>query len=413
MPLSPPRPLLRRRASTVLTAAIAVAGTLTVSPAALAEPVAGPVAGPAVPGSPSALPVDIEGLASYVPADSCDPHAKPGTTALGDLLKATYPGSSYGIDRTCGTDPLPTSEHYDGRALDFFRSVRSPQQRAQIQALIGWLFAKDADGHSYANARRLGVMYLIWDNRIWGSYRAAEGWRPYMGCAARTSTAYDTTCHRDHIHISLSWEGAMRRTSFWTGQVAARDYGPCRESGLNWAAPYTAARATPCPSVPHVSASAKASPLARTLTTYSGMALGVGDTGPVVRAVQQAVGAAPDGVFGPLTQAAVSGWQTSHGLAATGVVDADTWRGLLTAVAAPVSRPAAPTHPGLTRYASRTLRVGSQGPAVAAVQHRLHMHPARGTFGSRTKARVRLFQSRHHLVADGVVGPSTWAALGA
>ena len=171
------------------------------------------------------------------------------------------PGSHYGIDRTCGTDPLPTSEHYDGRAIDWFRSVRSPAQRADATAVLRWLFAKDAAGHAYANARRLGVMYLIWNNRIWGSYRASDGWRPYSNCATRPAPAYDTTCHRDHIHFSLSWEGAMKRTSFWTHEVAARDYGPCRVSDMNWAAPYRAVRGTSCPSYSRVSAPAGASSL--------------------------------------------------------------------------------------------------------------------------------------------------------
>jgi peptidoglycan hydrolase-like protein with peptidoglycan-binding domain len=216
------------------------------------------------------------------------------------------------------------------------------------------------------------------------------------------------------VHISLSWAGAMRRTSFWSGQVAATDYGPCREEGLNWAAPYSGPRTTPCPSYPHVSAPAGASSLRKTLTTYSGMELRRGDTGPVVSAVQQAVGTPADGDFGPLTQAAVTAFQHAHDVPATGVVDAATWRALLGSQ--PVSTPA-PTgtssHPSLSKYRHQVLHVGSHGPAVAAVQRRLNMHPARGHFGTRTKARVRTFQHRHGLHATGVVGPATWTALGA
>jgi peptidoglycan hydrolase-like protein with peptidoglycan-binding domain len=415
-----PRPRWRRsRVATALTtAALLASGPLLLAPSAGAAP-ADPLYRSAVstvplPAAPASVPADIEGLARYVPANSCDPHAKPGTTAVGDLLKATY-GSFYGIDRTCGTDPLPTSEHYDGRALDYFLDVHVARQRAEAQALIAWLFADDAQGRPYANARRLGVMYLIWNNRIWGAYRAAEGWRPYSSCAVRTSAAYDTTCHRDHIHISLSWEGAMKRTSYWTGRVAGTDYGPCREAGLNWAAPYTTARATPCPSYPQVSAPAGASSLTRTLTTYSGMVLRQGDSGPVVRAVQQAVGTTADGAFGPITDAAVKGWQGAHGVAASGVVDGDTWRALLAAnaPARTTAPPARPTHPELSRYRTQTLRVGTHGAPVAALQRRLAMRPAGGNFGRKTKARVRTFQASHHLAADGVVGPSTWRALGA
>jgi peptidoglycan hydrolase-like protein with peptidoglycan-binding domain len=406
------------------------------------------------PAAPTGLPTAIESLASYVPANSCDPHAKPGATALGDLLRATYPSSSYGIDRTCGTDPLPTSEHYDGRAIDWFVNVNDATQKAEAGAVIKWLFAKDAAGNPYANARRLGVMYLIWNNKIWGSYRASEGWRPYSNCATATAAANDTRCHRDHVHISLSWEGAMGHTSFWTKQVAVRDFGPCRAADLNWAAPYRVARTTACPRYARVAAPTGASALLKTLTTYSGMRLRRGDTGPVVRAVQQAIGTGVDGSFGPVTQTALKTWQTAHGLMATGVVNFPTWRALLKANApapaptptttpstapAPVPEPApvetplptptttepapstaappsspAPTvtHPELSRYLGVRLRYGSRGRAVSALQRRFHIR-VDGRFGRITERRVRIFQRRHGMRVTGVVNRVTWRRLGA
>jgi hypothetical protein len=56
-------------------------------------------------------------------------------------------------------------------------------------------------------ARRLGVMYIIYNRRIWASYRAEEGWRPYVGASP----------HTDHIHFSFSWAGARKQTSYWDG----------------------------------------------------------------------------------------------------------------------------------------------------------------------------------------------------
>jgi peptidoglycan hydrolase-like protein with peptidoglycan-binding domain len=167
-----------------------------------------------------------------------------------------------------------------------------------------------------------------------------------------------------------------------------------------------------------VSAPAGASSLLQTLTTYSGMQLQRGDSGPVVRAVQQAVGAGVDGSFGPLTQAAVTSWQRAHEVSATGVVDGATWHALLKAGApkapAPVPTPKPRVaHPELTRYKSQTLHVGSHGAAVAAVQVRLDMNPHRGNFGAKTRARVQRFQRNHHVRATGNVGPATWKALGA
>lgn len=315
---------IRRRSALATALAVALAAAIGMAASAVG-------AAQVTPPVPAGLPATIEGLARYVPANSCDPTLKPGTTRLGDLLTATYPGTSYQITRTCGTDALPTSEHYDGRALDWLVSARVVAQRAKARALLSWLLRTDTAGHAHANARRLGVMYIIWNNRIWGSYRAAEGWRAYASCASRPSKAFDTTCHRNHVHVSLSWEGAMGRTSYWTGRPAAPDYGPCRVAGLNWAAPYRTLRSTPCVPRPKVVPMPGASALDRTLTTYSGMRVARGSTGPVVRAVQQAVGAPVTGTFGALSLQALRAWQGSHGLAVSGVVDVPTWRALLRA----------------------------------------------------------------------------------
>ncbi len=281
------------------------------------------------PSVPNALPADLEPLAPYVPATSCDATAKPGTVALGQLLTATYPHTRYAITRTCGTDRLPTSEHYDGRALDWMNSVRDPRQAAQAQAVIDWLTATDSAGHPYANARRLGVMYVIWNDKIWGAYSADRGWRPYSTCAEHPQPSWDSTCHRDHLHVSLSWPGAMARTSWWTSTVAGPDYGPCRARDLNWAVPYVQVRRTPCPRYPQVQPPAGASPTVRTLTTYSGMKLRYGSTGPVVNAVQKVLGVRATGSYGTATKAAVRGYQSSHGLTGSGNVNTATWRVLL------------------------------------------------------------------------------------
>jgi peptidoglycan hydrolase-like protein with peptidoglycan-binding domain len=58
----------------------------------------------------------------------------------------------------------------------------------------------------------------------------------------------------------------------------------------------------------------------------------------------------------------------------------------------------------------RLLRVGSRGPAVAAVQRALGIR-ADGVFGKQTRRAVRVFQARRGLEVDGIVGPQTRAAL--
>ncbi|GAA1252085.1 FG-GAP-like repeat-containing protein [Oryzihumus leptocrescens] len=317
---------------TALAAGLALVPVLMVGPTAHAAT--------AVPPTPTDLPTAIEPLATDVTNNSCDGLAKPGTVALGNLLKATYPTSSYGTVRACGADSITRTEHYDGRALDWMVSVRNATQAAEANAVLGWLFAT-RDGVTFANARRLGVMYVIWNNQIWGTW--SQTWEPYSSCASTPQVSMDSTCHRNHIHFSLSWAGAMKRTSYWTKQVAATDYGPCRNADLNWAPPYAGYNGTPCPRLGTVTAPAGATTLTRQLASYSGMYLRGGSTGPAVSAIQQMVGLRADGVLGTGTVTRLKTWQRAHGVAATGVADPITWRAaMISRGVPPVAVPSAP-----------------------------------------------------------------------
>ena len=146
----------------------------------------------------------IEPLARYVGQSTCSPVAKPGTTAFANLLLRTYRSSrSLGISRSCGVGGK--SEHKEGRAFDWGVSIRSAADRASVQSLMKWLLQRDAYGNRFAMARRLGIQYMIWNRRIWGAYAAGSGWRKYTG----------SNPHTDHVHFSLSWAGARKKTSFW------------------------------------------------------------------------------------------------------------------------------------------------------------------------------------------------------
>ena len=158
--------------------------------------------------------VPIEGFATYDPQTNCSPNAKPGTTKLSLWLQAQYPGSgSLGISRSCQDGGV--SEHKEGRAFDWAVSVHSARDRAYVADFFAKLFATDAEGNTDALARRMGIMYLIWDDHIYSSYYGFRA-RDYKPCSV-LSTCGDTLRHRNHVHISLSRAGGDGTTSWYTG----------------------------------------------------------------------------------------------------------------------------------------------------------------------------------------------------
>jgi peptidoglycan hydrolase-like protein with peptidoglycan-binding domain len=317
----------RRGITGLLLAALAA---LALVGSAAPTAVAGGATAPPVPATPTGLPTALEGLSPYVPPTSCDAKSRVGALKLAQLLQATY-GATYGLARSCTSATSPSSEHSDGRAVDSFFNVRNATERAEASALITWLLAKDAAGNPYANARRLGVMYIIWNDKMWSSYRTSEGWRPYSTCATTPASSYDTACHRNHIHFSLSWEGATGRTSFWTKQVAPVDWGPCRLPDLNWAMGWSAPNANRCASYPVVKAPAGASALLKEMVPRSGMVLRPGMSGTAVTTLQKALGVSATGNFASTTTARLKSWQSAHHLPVTGITWPATWRALLAA----------------------------------------------------------------------------------
>jgi murein DD-endopeptidase MepM/ murein hydrolase activator NlpD len=81
---------------------------------------------------------------------------------------------------------------------------------------------------------------------------------------------------------------------------------------------------------------------------------------------------------------------------------------------APTTAPAKPVAPanGSRPYPGRMLKRGEPaGPDVLYLQNKLGVN-ATGPFGPATHAAVVAFQRKHKLLADGIVGPRTWALLG-
>ena len=64
----------------------------------------------------------------------------------------------------------------------------------------------------------------------------------------------------------------------------------------------------------------------------------------------------------------------------------------------------------LTTDSHMALKKGMNGLHVQGLQELLHIYPD-GKFGLLTEEAVKEFQKAHGLVADGIMGEKTWAAL--
>lgn len=160
----------------------------------------------------------VESYASYQPQKKCAKKAKPGTVELATWLAAR--GGVYGGTlRSCRSGGQ--SEHKDGRAFDWMLDATDPDDEAVAEAFMVEAFADDELGDTDALARRMGIMYVIWDDKL---YAAWDGFEPrkYLSSGCRTRRKCSPTLrHRDHMHISLSKRGAKGRTSWYVERAAA------------------------------------------------------------------------------------------------------------------------------------------------------------------------------------------------
>jgi hypothetical protein len=161
--------------------------------------------------APAAAAEPMDPYASYDGQSTCADRVLPGTAFLLDHLVRTHPGTrSSSLLRECTEG---TSEHKDGRALDWGVDAADPAEKAAADAWIEQVLATDREGNAHALARRMGIMYLIWDDHIWRAYDGFQK-RAYTACESRTECS-KTARHRDHVHISLSRAGAAAQTTFY------------------------------------------------------------------------------------------------------------------------------------------------------------------------------------------------------
>ncbi len=120
---------------------------------------------------------------------------RPGVQAFKDYAaRFGIVGNSYGGCQT-GFHPI-------GQALDVYLDGSTV---AALQPFADWLVANNGE-----MTRRLGIVQVIFNYRIWRSYSGGAGpqggWGPYGGADHHTS----------HVHISFNEAGATGSTSFFT-----------------------------------------------------------------------------------------------------------------------------------------------------------------------------------------------------
>ncbi len=159
----------------------------------------------------------IDDYAPYQGGTRCAPKAKPGTKVLGRWIVRTQGGSFGGISRRCSRS---VSEHEEGRAFDWTLDATRKRDRSIAQGFLSLVRATDKAGNTDAKARRMGIMYIIWNDHIYKSYDREFARRDYLSSSCRRKKNCSRTLrHRDHMHISLSRAGGRGRTSWYDGRI--------------------------------------------------------------------------------------------------------------------------------------------------------------------------------------------------
>lgn len=94
-------------------------------------------------------------------------------------IKTMY---GYANKSTNGTD------HKDGRAID----IMIPRWNTSSGKSFGWNMAY----YYRTNAKKFGINYIIFDQKIWSVGRDSEGWRKM------SDRGNSTANHKDHLHVN-------------------------------------------------------------------------------------------------------------------------------------------------------------------------------------------------------------------
>ncbi|WP_322919911.1 hypothetical protein [Nocardioides renjunii] len=145
--------------------------------------------------SPRAMWCDVPGDAEEATDELDETGLVPRAAAVRRDLEARFGTLSLGGFEPGGVSSghMEGSAHYEGRAVDVFHRPVTAENRKR-----GWAMAT----YLVANAHRLDVRTIIFDDRIWQANRSDDGWRDYR---VPSSSGGDRAIleHRDHVHVDV------------------------------------------------------------------------------------------------------------------------------------------------------------------------------------------------------------------
>lgn len=434
------------------------------------------------------LPTEIDAVTGYQPQVSCDPMDRPGVVAFALLLTEHYDRPVFSGARSC-IDYM--SYHHDGRGLDWPLNAYDAHERRIADATVAWLTENDGE-----MMRRFGIEYIIWNELIymkadnqwryytgsphtdhihfsftWDGAQMRTSWwtgvavvRPDLGPCDPVSFEYAAlhtfprleVCEDVSFPAPQAGQGRVRPGESGAGVSMLQDVldvtasgvldDATREALIGWqeeqgipatgvadAITYAVAQGAEIGALPESALAVTPQEWQVTaFTPYKRTTLTEGDTGEAVSVLQEALGAEPDGDFGPKTAAALLEWEETDPILAEqaqrrgdgpATVTPLTWLYLERAVHPTIALRDIELGEGSVdvdadpegRLAARASAEGQgqslyAGGAVQAMQQLLGLE-ADGSFGPLTGDAVRAVQEEAGLEQTGLVDGFTWAAV--
>jgi hypothetical protein len=81
------------------------------------------------------------------------------------------------------------------------------------------VLATDQRGNPDARARRMGIMYVIWNDRMWSAWDEFVREDYLAASCPEVATCSPTLRHRDHLHVSLTRAAGRGETSWYAGRL--------------------------------------------------------------------------------------------------------------------------------------------------------------------------------------------------